>query len=587
MGLRRRVAGCGTAALLALAVASGTAHAQGPVSVFPGDGTPDASPRTQISLRGAPASALQGIVVTGSRSGRHTGRLVPDPDGDGASFFPAKSFVDGEQVTVSPGLPVADGRNGAVTFTVAAVAPTRPPSFQVVSHARRPGDVQHFVSRPDLAPPGVRVVTRTPSASSDDIFVAPKLGDSQQGPMILDAQGHLVWFRALPKSEQAYDFRVQPFEGRPVLTWWQGDIHGYHGIGEGVLLDSSYRQIATVHAGNGYAADLHEFQLTPQGTALVTIFHPVARNLRFVGGPANGVVMDCIVQEVDVRSGLVLFEWHALGHVGLRESYMPLASIPIFGGVYDYFHLNSIDLEPDGNLLISGRHTHTLYEVDRATGQILWRIGGKRSDFRIGPGADFAWQHDVKRQPDGTISLFDNHASQKPTQDRSRGMLLRVDTARHVVHLVRAYPHPRPLTAPTQGSMQPLAGGGAFVGWGGTNRDFTEYDAQGNVVFDAFFTAPGEESYRAYRFAWNATPPVPPRVAVSGGRAYASWNGATNVASWRLLSGPSPDALAAGATVPRGDFETAIPIAGKPAYVAVQALDAVGRPLGASQPVKG
>ncbi|HEU4978307.1 MAG TPA: arylsulfotransferase family protein [Solirubrobacteraceae bacterium] len=506
------------------------------------------------------------------------------PDGDGASFFPDKPFLAGEQVIVKPGVPVAGDRDGTVTFTVLGAARTVPPFGQPASPSRRPGDVQRFVSRPDLAPPGIHVVTRTAAASANDIFLAPKLGDSQQGPMILDARGRLVWFKALPKGQQAYDFRVQRYRGKPVLTWWQGDIHGYHGIGYGVVMDSSYRPLATVRAGNGYNADLHEFQLTPQGTALVTSYHPVPRDLRFVGGAKDGVVMDCIVQEVDVATGLVLFEWHALGHVGLKESYLPVHN-PL-GSVYDYFHLNSIDLEPDGDLLISSRHTHTLYEIDRATGRILWRMGGKRSDFRMGKGTDFAWQHDAKRQPDGTISLFDNSANNKPGP-RSSGKVLSVDMAHHAVHLVRELGHPRPLTAPTQGSMQPLPGGGAFVGWGGTNRDFTEYDAQGNVVFDAYFTAPQDESYRAYRFDWTGTPVVPPRVALSGGKAYASWNGATQVASWRLLTGAAPGALAPGPTVTSAGFETALPVAGRPAYVAVQALDASGAVLGTAKPVKG
>lgn len=583
--MAKRTAALCLAAGLAAGASSG-AVARADVSVYPGDGTPDASPRTQISLRGAPPSDLQHVVVTGSRSGRHTGRLVAHPDGDGASFVPDRSFTAGERVTVTPGVAISGVSGGSVTFTVLPVARTKPAFAQPASGMRRPGDVQRFVSRPDLAPPGVRVVTRTAAASDSDIFVAPKVGDSQKGPMILDPQGRLVWFKPLPKAQQAFDFRVQAYEGRPVLTWWQGDIHGYHGIGYGVIVDSSYRQIATVRGGNGLTSDLHEFQLTPQGTALLTSYHPVPYSLRSVGGPANGIVMDCIVQEVDVRTGLVLFEWHALGHVPLSESYLPIASLGAFGGVYDYFHLNSIDQEPDGNLLISSRHTHALYEIDRSTGRIIWRMGGKRSDFKMGPGAAFSWQHDAKRQPDGTISLFDNHANNSPGP-HSRGMVLSVDMASHTVSLVRSYRHPRPLTAPTQGSMQPLPNGNVFVGWGGMNRDFTEYDGKGAVVFDAHFTAPQDESYRAYRFDWTGTPVVPPRAAVSGGKAYASWSGATEVASWRLLSGSSASTLAPGATAPSAGFETALPVAGRPALVAVQALDAAGHVLATSKPVKG
>src|SRR5437899_8517074 len=158
MVLRRWVGGCACGALLAL---GGAAEAEAAVSVYPGDGTPDVSPRTQITLRGEPASALAGLVVTGSRSGRHSGSLRPDPDGQGASFFPSRSFVDGERVTVRPGPPVNGVPDGTVTFTVERYAPSAPPIFHLARPKRRPGDVQRFRSRPDLAPPGVRVVAHT------------------------------------------------------------------------------------------------------------------------------------------------------------------------------------------------------------------------------------------------------------------------------------------------------------------------------------------------------------------------------------------------------------------------------------------
>src|SRR5262249_52349403 len=155
-----------------------------------------------------------------------------------------------------------------------------------------------------------------------------------------------------------------------------------------------------VRAGNGYQADLHEFQLTAAGTALLTVVQPVPADLRAVGGPAAGTFLDGIVQEVDVVSGRVVFEWHASDHVALTESYAPPQD------PFDFFHANSIDVDTDGTLLVSARHTWTVYKLDRKTGAVIARIGGKQSNYTFAAGASFYWQHDARRQPDGTITIF-------------------------------------------------------------------------------------------------------------------------------------------------------------------------------------
>src|SRR5688500_1453514 len=145
------------------------------------------------------------------------------------------------------------------------------------------GKLQDFVTRPHLRPPKVRVETQAPGVAPGKVFVAPKAGPGDAGPMILDERGRLVWFHDLPGVRKAFDFRVQTFEGRPVLTWWQGRVRSGHGFGEGVIVDRSYRRVATVRAGNAEPSDLHEFVLTPQGTALITVYERVPWDLRSVG----------------------------------------------------------------------------------------------------------------------------------------------------------------------------------------------------------------------------------------------------------------------------------------------------------------
>ncbi len=142
--------------------------------------------------------------------------------------------------------------------------------------------------------------------------------------MIVDQSGSLVWFHPLPAGDSATNFQVQSYEGKPVLTWWQGRIIGVgFGQGEDVIYNDSYQTGRRVRAGNGYSADLHEIRLTPQGTAWIDIFDPIHMNLTSVQGSANGILTDSVIQEIDIKTGLVMWEWHALGHIAIGDSFNP------------------------------------------------------------------------------------------------------------------------------------------------------------------------------------------------------------------------------------------------------------------------
>src|SRR5438876_2182637 len=275
-----------------------------------------------------------------------------------------------------------------------------------------PPPTQHFLSRPDLKPPPVRVLGDPAAAAPGYVFLAPKMKVVQAGPMILDNRGDVVWFKPLD-THGVSDFRVQRYRGKPVLTWWRGQAPMGVGRGRYVIYDDTYHQITQVRAGHGYAGDIHEFMISRRNTALFPVYHQLPDDLTSVGGPKEGRIFDGIFQEVDIPTGRVLFEWHSWPAVGLKESYAPpsQAAQGQKAPPYDYFHINSIEVEPNGNFLISARNTHALYEIDRKTGRILWRLGGKKSDFEMGPGTNFEWQHDARRHPDGTITLFDNGAA--------------------------------------------------------------------------------------------------------------------------------------------------------------------------------
>ncbi len=462
------------------------------------------------------------------------------------------------------------------------------PARSTVKVGSSPAERRQFRSRPDLSPPRITVTHGAAAGAAAStapglIFLTPANGQGPNGPLIVDDSGEPVWV-APHSGKNTTNLQVLQYRGAPVLAWWEGKITVGYGRGDYVIMDRSYRELRRVQAGHGYAGDLHEFVITPEGTALFDIFNIRPGQVQTDRGPAAGLLMEGVVQEVDIATGEVLFEWHSADHVGTGESYFAMPRG--FGEPADYFHINSIDVDVDGNLLVSSRHCWTVYKVDRRSGAILWRLGGKRSDFTFAPGAHFSWQHHVRHHSGNRLTVFDNGASgpQTITEPRTRGLLLDLDPAAKTATLVRAYVHPGNLVCPSQGTVQLLPHGHVFMGWG-SQPYYSEFSAGGERLFDANFPTAG--SYRAFRFPWTGLPTEPPAIAV-GRRAageltvYASWNGATEVATWEVLAGPGADRLTRVATAPRSGFETAIVARAFEAYVAARALDRAGRPLGTS-----
>lgn len=555
------------------------------LTVSPAPGTHAASARTQISMLGAPASAIDAVTAVGSRSGPHTGHLSAYSQGDGASWLPDRPFAPGEQVNMS--VTVA-GAAAPARWTFGVATPT-----VLVAGHRAPGpkpprpEVQTFHSRPDLKPPSIAVTTSSVVQAPGLLFVAPYSGPEQSGPMIFDDRGQVVMFYPLPRGTQAADFRVQAYQGRPALTWWEDppDARG-HRTYQGVVVNSAYQVVATVRAGNGLEADHHEFEVGPSGTALMTVYDPIRCDLSSVGGPRDGAVWDGIVQEVDIATGLVRFEWHSLDHVALEESYAS-ARRSSAGNPFDYFHLNSINRNRDHSLLLSARHTWAVYDMDARTGQVRWRLGGRNSSFAMGRHVRTAWQHDAREQPDGSISVFDNGAV-PAVHPQSRGVVIRLDPVRQRATLVRRFEHPRHLVSASQGNLQALPNGDWLIGWGQLPW-LSEFSSAGRLLFDAHLP-PVEQSYRGFRFPWVGRPANPPAIGVvaTGRRrmdVYASWNGATEVSQWQVLEGREPDALRLVATAARTGFETRVSARIAAPLVAVLAVDASGRILGVSPAV--
>lgn len=458
------------------------------------------------------------------------------------------------------------------------------------------GRVRAFHSRPDLRPPTVATKAAHASealAGTDPgyLFLGPgpvSLKGSQQfGPLIVDSAGRPVWFRPLAPGLQVTNFARWQYRGEPVLAWWEGKIAqtGY-GQGEVVVLNRAYREVARVRAAGGRPIDLHALTVTPQGTALFTCYpDTVPMDLSSIGGPRNSQVRESIIQEVDIATGRLVFEWRSLQHIPVSASREPM------GEPYDYLHVNSVQQLPDGNLLISARHTWAVYKLERRTGKVIWTLGGKHGQFHMGPGTEFSWQHDARQVSDRALTLFDNGTNGPiRTEHQSRGVALDVDESRRKVTLARAYVSSHKLVAGAMGSVQILSSGRVMVGWGVAS--YTSKFAATGELLSEFALPAGMYSFRGLWLPWDGAPHHRPKVTAKRDRRrdtttlYASWNGATEVTEWRVEAGPSHGQLRPLGIATSHGFETVIPIQPSHRYAAVTALDRFGRRLKRSQVIE-
>ncbi|MFJ7904759.1 arylsulfotransferase family protein [Streptomyces sp. NPDC096198] len=327
------------------------------------------------------------------------------------------------------------------------------------------------MSAPALHPMRVTVTTRRPGTADGHIFVAPynlSRPVGQTGSLIVDDSGSPVWFRPLSYSNlQNADFRVQRYRdprthrSQPVLTWWQGSLAippWYTNLPGGApepggcyyVYDDHYHLLRTVFARHGFNADEHEFLLTRRGTALFIASKPVPMDLTRYGGPRNGAIEDSEVQEVDLATGKLVFSWDMLRHVDPAYSEVPASDASSSGGVWDAYHMNSIDEDSEGHLLVSARNMWAVYDITRKTGGIVWQLGGRKSDFTFGPDAEFFWQHDARFRPGHRISMFDDGCCNEPTPPRTA--------------VARPDPGNRPPHPPCDGGADLLPRTGALLG---------------------------------------------------------------------------------------------------------------------------
>ncbi|KAK3079315.1 hypothetical protein LTS18_005160 [Coniosporium uncinatum] len=388
-------------------------------------------------------------------------------------------------------------------------------------------------------------------------------GPRQAAQYIFRDNGDLVWSGYGYYSIRSTNFHATRWKGHDVLFSFEGDHNPAYGHGHGhtTIMDQHYETIRELRAGNHKLTDKHEFHVIDEKTALIQIYQPVPRDLSaYSAKKEQQRIVDAVFQELGIESGKLLFEWSSLAHVSPNESVLPITEDQAESGynssdAWDYFHINSVDKDGEGNYLISARDACAVHKINGTDGEILWRLGGKRSDFELGSGVEFCFQHHARftsrDREEEVISLYDNsaHGSESGsgkeihTAPTSSGKIVHLNTRTWKATLVQAFYPPDGLLSRSQGSMQLLPNDNAVVNWGSEGA-LTESGADGTPIFHAYmdsgFLGEGVQNYRAFRYNWTGLPSEEPAIVCLGDKhgstVYVSWNGDTETDVWRFYA---------------------------------------------------
>ncbi|HSQ60326.1 MAG TPA: aryl-sulfate sulfotransferase, partial [Acidobacteriota bacterium] len=464
----------------------------------------------------APASAaLPGLVTAvGSVSGEHSGRVRLSDDDRALLFLPDAPFAPGETVTVR----IAEG----ISSDLAPVVPAFEFAFAIAGPER---DAVRRVPVPEagedlLASSAMSAFRAAPAADSlpadfpamefdrpgtpahGDLFLTTFDRSDPSVPtylLILGSDGAPKFHRRL--FLRGFDFKPQP---NGLLTYFDVAAGCFY------ALDSTYAVVDSFRTGNGYVTDNHELQILAGGHALLMSYDPQIVDMSRVlpKGNPGATVVGLVIQELDAEKRVV-FQWRSWDHFEITDAY----DVVLSRSFIDYVHGNSLEATPDGAILLSSRHLNEITKIDRATGEIVWRLGGWKNQFRfVNDPIGFSRQHDARLLPGNRLTLFDNGNHHAPPY--SRAVEYEIDEKKMTATLVWQFRHDPEVFSPATGSVQRLRNGHTLVGWGINGPAFTEVTEDGRVVAEARFVS-GLSGYRAFRYEWPLVLPALVHVSPS------------------------------------------------------------------------
>lgn len=449
----------------------------------------------------------------------------------------------------------------------------------------------------DFQPPTLQI-SKTGDTEPGYLFLGPRGGvqPAGQAALIYDDEGNLVYEGP---EEVTANFKVQQLNGQNVITFWAGDMMdlGY-GYGSVHILDNTYKEIHTVTLTGPFVTpdnstkesyiDLHESNITPHNTLLVTAYNLTQHDLTSIGGQSSSWMLDSQFYEIDIGTNQIINSWSALA----QEDAIPLTSSHQGVGSdagsqenpYDAYHINSITTTNNG-YLVSLRHMWSGYYLSQ-NGTVLWQVSGEDGgDFTQVGNANFSWQHDMRvynETDDGLVlNLFNNANTPTDSETPTTGVSLAIDLVNKKVTSLRSLTDPNDsVHSVSQGSYQLLSetDNHVFMDYGSISK-VKEFDGDGNVVLTAQF---GDDnavaSYRGYRCQWSATPFWKPSLVIqrtsAGATVFMSWNGATDYDNWVVYSASSANSAnnTPISSASRTGFETAVNVTNPPTnYIQVAA----------------
>lgn len=307
--------------------------------------------------------------------------------------------------------------------------------------------------------------------------------------MILDGAGHIAYHRPAPA---ATDFRVWP---NGLMSYAAGNQHR--------LMDSTFTIVDSVRCAGGVITDRHDLRMLDNGHYLLLGTEFLTMDLSsynlFLGnnspGSATATVECGLIQELDSAKNLV-WEWHLADHFDFLETDTTRLFAP---DAVDWSHCNAVEMDQDGNILLSSRHFNEITKIDRQADTIIWRLGGPNNDFTFVNDPAFYWQHDMRRLPNGNITLFDNS---RPGAHPGRGVEYMLDESQYIATPVWSRSYDTVAYSVAMGNMQRLADGNSLINWGflsPNNAVFTVYGPDSSRVRELRFLDT-LSSYRSYYF---------------------------------------------------------------------------------------
>ncbi|MEM7799467.1 MAG: arylsulfotransferase family protein [Chloroflexota bacterium] len=550
-----------------------------------------------------PATIQNKISVVGEQSGPYIGHTKVTLDAQTIIFQPDKPFLTDETVTVEikKGLIAQNGKslaNKTFQFHTASVTPedqialrfgqTEPLSFshsnqtsltpQQINPPARPSKTSvNYHTLPD-GYPDMYVNVNQEGKEEGYLFISnftvdwTSMSFSRSNPyiLILDEDGEPVFHQAMDRPTA--DFKAHD---SGLLSYYR------FGSGEFTIMNAQY-EIVDTWTGIGYGADVHELLIRPNGNYIIMIYDPQPVDMSKIieGGNPNAIVTGMILQEIDADKNLV-FEWRSWDHIPITDT-----NVDLFADTIDYVHGNSIEVDTDGNWIISSRHLDEITKINRQTGNIIWRFGGKGNQFTFNPddGEPFFEQHDARRLDNGNLMLFDNRIN----REYARAVEYELDEVNLIARRVWEYREPFPNGSLAMGSARRLPNGNTLIGWGSMYPSVSEVNSEGEVLFELNFQEHNDEevfittnSYRAFKLPWAGRPTWPPTLVEEITNdpdevtIHYSWNGATDVQRYNIYVGESVENMifVDSETVTGFETTTVFNKSDRNCYVQVEAID--------------